>query len=35
MSDAFANSVDPDKVAHHEPSHQDLHWLPLVFIILS
>ena len=21
----FANSVDPDEVAHNEPPHQDLH----------
>ena len=24
----FANSVDPDEVAHYEPSHQDLYGLP-------
>ena len=24
----FANSVDPDEVAHYEPSHLDLHCLP-------
>ena len=24
----FANNVDPDKMAHYEPSHQDLHCLP-------
>ena len=24
----FANNVDPDEMAHHEPSHQDLHCLP-------
>ena len=23
----FANSVDPDELAHNEPSHQDLHCL--------
>ena len=23
--DEFANSVDPDEVAHYEPSHLDLH----------
>ena len=23
----FANSVDPDEMAHNEPSHQDLHCL--------
>ena len=26
--DEFANSVDPDEVAHNEPPHQDLHCLP-------
>ena len=25
--DTFANSVDPDEMAHIEPSHQDLHYL--------
>ena len=24
----FANSVDPDEVAHSEPPHMDLHCLP-------
>ena len=24
----FANSVDLDEVAHNEPPHLDLHWLP-------
>ena len=24
----FANSVDPDEVAHYEPPHLDLHYLP-------
>ena len=24
----FANSVDLDEVAHNEPPHQDLHYLP-------
>ena len=24
----FANSVDPDEVAHYEPPHLDLHCLP-------
>ena len=28
--DKFANSVDPDEVAHHEPPHLDLHCLPTV-----
>ena len=27
--DTCANSVDPDETAHNEPSHQDLHCLPL------
>ena len=26
----FANSVDPDEMAHNEPSHLDLHCLPVV-----
>ena len=26
--DKFANNVDPDKVAHNEPPHLDLHCLP-------
>ena len=26
--DTCANSVDPDEIAHKEPSHQDLHCLP-------
>ena len=25
----FANSIDPDEVAHDEPPHLDLHCLPL------
>ena len=31
----FANSVDPDAVAHDEPPHQDLYFLPsgLLFLI--
>ena len=28
----FANSVDPDETARHEPSHQALHCLPFCFI---
>ena len=24
-----ANNVDPDETAHNEPSHQDLHYLPV------
>ena len=28
-ADSFANSVDPDKTARHEPSHQDQHSLPI------
>ena len=27
----FANSVDPNETVHNEPSHQDLHCLPLCF----
>ena len=27
----FANSIDPDEVAHNEPLHQDLHCLPSSF----
>ena len=23
----MANSVDPDEIAHYEPSHQNLHYL--------
>ena len=26
-TNTFANSADPDKTAHNEPSHQDLHCL--------
>ena len=29
--DKFANSVDPDEVAHNEPPHLDLHCLPSSF----
>ena len=28
----FANSVDLDEVAHHEPPHLDLHCLPSTFL---
>ena len=28
----FANSVDPDEVAHHEPSYMDLHCLPCSYL---
>ena len=27
MKNRVANSVDPDEMAHHEPSHLDLHCL--------
>ena len=27
----FANSADPDEVAHNEPPHLELHCFPLVF----
>ena len=30
-TDTFANSVDPDETARNEPSHQDLHCLPLCY----
>ena len=30
-TDAFANSADPDKIAHNEPSHQELHCLPVCY----
>ena len=29
--DTYANSVDPDEMAHNEPSHQDQHRLPFCF----
>ena len=32
-TDAYANSVDPDEMAHNEPSHQDLHCLPFCFSV--
>ena len=32
-TDTFAISVDPDEMAHYEPSHLDLHYLPFVFVI--
>ena len=28
ITDTFANSTDPDEMAHHELSHQNLHCLP-------
>ena len=31
--DIFANSVDSDETARHEPSHQDLHYLLFCFIL--
>ena len=27
-TDTYANSVDPDDMAHNEPSHLDIHCLP-------
>ena len=33
--DEFANSVDPDEVAHNEPPHLDLHCLPSSLRILN
>ena len=29
----MANSVDPDEMAHDEPSHQDLHYLQLSVLV--
>ena len=29
-TDTFANSVDQDETARHEPSHQNLHYLPVL-----
>ena len=34
-SDTCANSVDPDERAHYEPSHQGLHLLAILFLILD
>ena len=31
----FANSIDSDEVAHYEPSHLDLHYLPSSFLIFA
>ncbi len=31
----FANSVDPDELAHNEPSHQYLHCLPIIVKVLN
>ena len=31
----FANSIDLDEVAHHEPPHLDLHCLPSGLCILN
>ena len=31
----FANSIDPDEVAHNEPPHLDLHCLQLSLLILN
>ena len=30
----MANSVDPDEMAHYEPSHQDLHCLHSIWFSL-
>ena len=38
FKDLWANSVDPDEVAHHEPPYPDLHCLQIVlflFLVLS
>ena len=32
-TDTCANSIDPDETARNEPSHQDLHCLPLFLIL--
>ena len=34
-TDTFANGIDPDEMAHNEPSHQDLHFLPFCSWILT
>ena len=31
VTDTYANSVDPDEMAHNEPSHQDPHCLQFYF----
>ena len=31
-TDALSNSVDPDETAHNEPSHLDIHCLPMFLI---
>ena len=35
QNSAFANSIDPDEMAHNEPSHQDLHCLPFCFDFMT
>ena len=30
----MANSVDPDEMAHYEPSHQDLHYLQRYLVLV-
>ena len=35
QNNAFVNSVDPDKTAHNELSHQDLHCLPCHSVLIS
>ena len=34
-TDTVANSADPDETARNEPSHQDLHCLPLCYWCLT
>ena len=34
-TDTCANSVDPDEMAHNEPSHQGLHYLLFCFWLLT
>ena len=33
LKDGMSNSIDPDKTAHYEPSHQDLHCLQKPIVI--
>ena len=35
LNNTHTNSVDPDEMAHNEPSHQDLHCLPFWSNFLS
>ena len=31
----YANSIAPDEMTRNEPSHQDLHYLPICLMILN